>query len=522
MAGKTEKTIFKKDDAKASPETRGVRSDRKAARKGLKGLISGKRFAKNTNLIVLAVVSVAVFVLLNLLMELVPAIDNTTGNLYTLTDISRGVLEDLKEDVTIYALYDRVEGEAEAGVGKRAEQIRILDLYDAYPRVTVKYVDLDRNPSFLKNTVGETAQANYSKNDFIVKCGSKTRQVTSKDLYVTEVQTYQYLYQYEITTGIQAETKFTSAILKVIDDTPVIVYSVGFGEASQSAYSSILDYVSGSGYDIVNVDLKTEDIPENAAGMMFFGPKEDLTLSAMDKLKRWLGKGHSAYFFMDVKDVSDNSVIHDEFKYFGEVFRDYGIALERNVIEETGDNAMGQTGGDVIFKTRTSMAGALENLSRTDVYIRNSRGLEIDNTDSLYEAEAFISTSSGAKAVSIDSESVRTGVSVVAASGKSYVGTAVSKICVFGSSQSFTDDMLKFYGTTSKQQVMASSMKWMDLEPKSNVADSIEAKEYNNGVKSAVVVSVTQMRIIVIAVMIVVPLLILIAGFIVWLVRRHL
>lgn len=490
--------------------------------KSIKNLVSGRRFAKNTNLIVLVVVFVAIFVLLNLLAELVPAIDNTTGKIFTLTDVSREVLGDLKEDVTIYALYDRVEGEAETGPGKRAEQVRILDLYDAYPRVTVKYVDLDRSPSFLANTVGESAQSNYSKNDFIVKCGSKVRQVAARDIYVTETQTYNYFYQYEVTTGIQAETKFTSAILKVLDDTPVMVYSVGFGEAPQSTYDLLLGYISDSGYDIVSVDLKTEDIPENAAGMMFFGPKTDLTVAAMDKLQRWLEKGHSAYFFMDVKNVSDDSVIYDEFKYFGEVFKNYGISLERNIIEETGDNAMDGTGKDRIFKTRTSMAGALENLSRTEVHIANSRALELDNTSSMHEAEALISTSSGAKAISIDNEAVRTGVSVAAASGKSYVGTAVSKICVFGSSWSFNSMIMKYYGTSSKQQLIAASMKWMDLEPKSNVADSIEAKEYNNGIKSAVIVTETQMRIIVIVTMIAVPALILLAGFIVWLVRRHL
>ena len=515
-----------KDKNAESVKDRRAPEERKAesgpAGKKIKDLVSGRRFAKNTNLIVLVVVFVAIFVLLNLLAELVPAIDNTTGKIFTLTDVSREVLGDLKEDVTIYALYDRVEGEAETGPGKRAEQVKILDLYDAYPRVTVKYVDLDRSPSFLANTVGESAQSNYSKNDFIVKCGSKVRQVAARDIYVTETQTYNYFYQYVVTTGIQAETKFTSAILKVLHDTPVIAYSVGFGESPQSDYKSLLGYISDSGYDIVSVDLRTEDIPENAAGMMFFGPKTDLTVAAMDKLQRWLSKGHGAYFFMDVKSVTDRSVINDKFERFGEVFRDYGISLERNIVEEDSAYAV-PSKDDRVLKTQTSMNGALENLSKTLFYVCNTRALELDNTSSMHEAEALISTSSGAKAISIDNEAVRTGVSVVAASGKSYVGTAVSKICVFGSSQAFLETQIGYDNNIlAANAIMSASMKWMDLEPKSNVADSIEAKEYNNGIKSAVIVTETQMRIIVVVTMIAVPALILLAGFIVWLVRRHL
>ncbi|MBP5665396.1 MAG: hypothetical protein J6X87_03880, partial [Clostridia bacterium] len=157
---------------------------------GIREVLSGKRFAKNTNMAVLVVVAVAVFVLVNILFRLLPDIDLTTGKLFTLTDVTRREMNALEKDVTIYALYDRVEGESETGPGKRAELVKVLDLYDQFPRITVKDVDLDRNPSFLKNTVGESAAGNYAKNDYIVKCGNNLRHLTSSDLYVTETQTY--------------------------------------------------------------------------------------------------------------------------------------------------------------------------------------------------------------------------------------------------------------------------------------------------------------------------------------------
>ncbi len=482
-----------------------------------------RRLTKKTNLIIFVAVAVAVFVLVNLLAQFIPNIDNTVGGIFTLTETTIKVLNSLEKDVTIYALYDRVEGEAETGPGKRAEQVAILDLYDQFPRVTVSYIDLDRNPSFLPNTVGETAAENYSKNDFIVKCGNNVRQVTSKDIYATQTQTYNYFYEYELTVGIQAETKFTSAIIKVTGDTPVIYFSTGFGEDAKKNYSTILGYVTDSGYDIADIDLRTTDIPEDAACILFMGPKSDLTGAAMDRLDRWLKKGHCAFFFMDIKSLSTDAIVYDPFTNFGEVLSNYGISLERTIVEESGDRAISGTGGDTVFSADTSKAGSLENLDKVTVYMLNARSLNLDNNQTTSEAEAIIKTTKNAKAKSVDNENdTRTGVSVVAASGKSYMGTATSSIVVFGSCASFSNTFLQYAGTSSAKSIMSTSMRWMKLETKTNVADSIEAKEYNNAVKSAIMISDNEMNVTTVIVMIVIPLLILIAGFVIWLRRRHL
>ena len=71
---------------------------------GIREVLSGKRFAKNTNMAVLVVVAVAVFVLVNILFQLLPDIDLTTGKLFTLTDVTRREMNALEKDVTIYAL----------------------------------------------------------------------------------------------------------------------------------------------------------------------------------------------------------------------------------------------------------------------------------------------------------------------------------------------------------------------------------------------------------------------------------
>jgi len=494
--------------------------------KKIKRSFTTGKFAKGTNTFILIVVAVAIMVLANVLLEQLPLnIDTTAEGLYTLTDTTKKVLSELEEKIQIYALYDRVAGEADTGEGGRAEVIKILDLYDQSSKIDVEYIDLDKNPNFLPNTVGDTAAQNYAEGDVMVKCGDKIRRIDETDMYVVTQQTYNYFYTYNVTNGIQAETKLTSAICKVTSDVPVVYWSVGFGETAMSKYSTLIGYLEDSGFDFMELDLKTEIVPEDACCIMFVGPTEDINDSAYDKLERWLNKGHSAFFFMDMKSLTDEHVIYNDFTAFNKLFANYGITIEKTVVEETGDYKIANSGSDVIFKTNTRAVGSLEKMTKSTIYMLNSRSLDVDNdSDEFIEAEAIIQTSSGATAKGLDNENnTRSGISYVAASGKRDNGTTYSRICVFGTSWSFCDMALSYYGATAGEQTILTSMTWMDLQATSNVGDSIEAKEYSNIYNSSYVsVTETQLKVIVAIVMVALPIIIVLLGVIIWFRRRHL
>ena len=478
--------------------------------------LSGKRFASKTNMVVLVVVVTAIAVLVNLMLELFPLnLDLTTEGLYTLTDTTEKVLDELSEDITVYALYDRIAGEAD---NYRAQIIKVLDLYERNSHVSVEYVNLDRRPSFLADTVGPTNASAYSEGDYIVKCGDVARRIDGNDMYQT--QTYQFYYL--IKTGLQVETKLTSAIIKVTSEVPVIYYSTAFGETSINYYSVLTSYISDSGFDMKAIDLKAEAIPEDAAAIMFFGPTEDLTGEAEDKLERWLWDGGNAYFFMDVKGLADSKIIYESFENFNMLFRIYGISLGRGLVSESDDYAYGGSGSDDIFQTTTVTAGALEKFPNTTMYILNTRNLMLDTLADYAEPEVILQTSTGATTKSIDDESVLSGRQIIGASSRYTGGRGVSKICVFGSSGSFSDMALRYFGVAVPENVIRYSMNWMDLSGSANVGDSIRAKKYNNIITSSINVTETQQRTIAIVSMLVVPGAILVCGLVVWLRRRHL
>ena len=111
-----------------------------------------KRINYSVGYLLLIVAGVVVFVVVNIILEQLPmTLDFTTNEQFSITEETEKILENLKEDVEIIALYDRVKGEADT---KKAEVIRILDIYDRYEHVDVSYVSLNVNPNIINDSVG--------------------------------------------------------------------------------------------------------------------------------------------------------------------------------------------------------------------------------------------------------------------------------------------------------------------------------------------------------------------------------
>lgn len=484
--------------------------------------LMGKKLAGTANTAVLIAIVVAIAVIFNVILELFPInIDLTTEKLYSLTDTTKGVLEDLEGDVTIYALYDRLAGEQDTD-SVTPQVIKVLDLYDKYSGVNVEYIDLDRKPAFLKDTVGETNAADYSEGDYIVKHGENFRQVKSGELVATETQNY-YYQEYVVSTGLQAETKFTSAILKVFSEVPVVYYSTGFGEASINNFQTVKSYIEGSGFDVKPINLKTEDFSEDAVAIIFFGPSEDLSGEAYNKLEHWLFNGGDAFFFMDITEMgASDAVIYDEFETFGEILGKYGISLGDSIVEEGEDNRVMAMGNLEIFSVKTSTAGALGTLAAKDYYFYNSRNIIVDEKAEDATPEAFITTSSDTVCTSVNNDKEVKGKAVIGASSELETGRQNSRIAVFGSSYAVSDTMVSKFNTGNVTSIFSSIMRWMELEIAPNVGDDIEAKKYNDMVSTYVEVTATETKVIVAVVIVVIPVIILAIGLIIWLRRRNL
>ena len=467
-----------------------------------------RKLKYGTSSIIVIIAVIVIVVLVNLLLEQLPlTADITAESLYSITDQTKECLDGLDKYVTIYALFDKTKGETTTGY---AEVIKYLDIYDNYSHVDVEYVDLDKNPSFLLDTVGEEMVNDYSAGDYIVKCGERIKHIVSTDMYETELDTSTYQYN---TKGINAEACLTGGIIYVMsDEIPVVYVSTGFGEDTLDSFPKVKLNIQNNNFEIKNINLNKDDVPDDAAVIMFINPSSDLSSVALGKLKTWFIKTNgNVMAFMDYTQAGT------EYTNFNSLFELFSMRINNDVVTETDDFSLLPNHRGFAAVTLSPDDSPLEGLSQKGIYFNDTRSIELLSTTNSYSTStALVKTSEKSTSTLIKTGEERTGAFTIAASGSYQAGTEVSKLFLTGSSDNLTDEAITTYGNGGGAIVIR-ALNWMYASE--NAGDLIPAKEYNTDV-----ISITQSQAITIMVVLmgVIPVAVVAVGLIVWLKRRHL
>lgn len=465
------------------------------------------KYGSFTLIMIAIVVAAAVFV--NLLVGLADVKwDLTANQLFSLGDTSKKILEGLEKEVTIYGLFDKEQLSAGDEDDKVAD---LVTQYGKYPKVTVEYVDPDRNPGFI-NDLDKQGMKELQKGNYVVKCGNKLKKLTYEDIFTTQIdyQTFNYYI-----TGSQAEQAFTGAIKYVTADvTPTVYFTEGHGENSvESEYTNLTRMLGNNNYDVKTLQLLTEEkVPDNAEMLIIASPKKDLTPDERARLQEYLRNGGKAIFMFD--SLESNT----DFKNFENVLNEFNISLNYDKIKENDPTRRLPHDPYVIL-----LDVAVNDIIKTayNVVLQNSRSINILKNEKQYvKTTPLIMTSSQAVGEQIDKSK---GADL---NGPLYVGAAVehtgqknaSRILVMGNSSFVSDDAAQRYGDMYVQGVSLffSSMDW--LRDKTDDL-RIEAKSFS---PATIEINSSQQKVLTVIVVAVLPLLILGSGMYVYLRRRHL
>ena len=488
--------------------------------KNKKKLISDRMrrdFRYGTNAIVLVAAVLVVFVLANLALESFSTqltFDLTKEKLYTIGEITDENLKALNQDVEIVALYDRTKGESDAD---RAEVIRVLDQYAQYDHLKISYKDPDSNPGLIRKLVGETDAASYSEGDYIVKCGDKTRRIAEDDMFV--YQTYQYFYQYK--SAIQVEQKLTSAILFVTSDTfPVVYCATGHEERSRSEFRNLFNGIESAGCDIRDLDItQIEKMPEDATVLIFLGPKYDLSDAEAVMVEEWLYQDGGQIIF-----CADYDQRGEDYENFNKILTKlYGLSVNLDLVEETDDaHKFNKANKNSDFIGTTVLNGPLAYWQKSEVNIFSTRSVKIVAQDSditLIENYPIIQSYTTGKSTDFENN-VTEGVQVVgAASMNSGTRGSITHAAVFGSTVGFSDTYQNYAKTQNAYTTFWLAFHWMISDYGVNEGNLIEAKIYDT---TTIVLDKEKSNTLAVVSMVVIPALIIGAGVVVWMRRRHL
>lgn len=278
---------------------------------------SRRRLANGGYALAITAVIIAAIVVINFIVGAIPSkfttFDVSSQKLYSIGKTTKGVLDDLKEDVTINFL--TVSGQEDETTEK------LLNAYKGYSsRIKVKKVDMVSNPSFAK----KYTDASVSLNSVIVVCGSKSKVIDANSLYQYDSSGYSYQ-----PTAYDGEGQITSAISYVAgSEGGKIYYTTGHSEIALS--SGMTDAINKSNMETAEINLLSENIPDDCSTLLIFAPSSDFTADEAKKVTDYLDNGGHAMIVSLPKAVNgsvDTPNFDSILTHFG-IHRKGGLVLE--------------------------------------------------------------------------------------------------------------------------------------------------------------------------------------------------
>lgn len=302
--------------------------------------INNKVIKYGTASIVLALVFIAFIFAFNLIVGIVVEkfnlyVDLTSEELYTISDETFTLLEDMDEPVKIifFTPLDQLDNSSSV---KNIKTLA-LEYEEKFDNITVEYIDMTRNPDLVRRY---RKDVQLSDTSIIVESDKRFVGFDMSECFVwTQSESGSYSIH-----AFNGEYRFTSSLLKVTRDTmPVVAFTSNHGEEIPTAFKKLF---SDSGFDVQTVNLLQNDIPADTEILIVASPQYDMTgveseeegKSEITKLNSYLARGGNLMVFVDPNTPELPNL--DDFLYTWGIDVLHGVAVQDNSNYLTGTNNM--------------------------------------------------------------------------------------------------------------------------------------------------------------------------------------
>ncbi len=512
-AGKTEDTKAKKAKNKKS-------KPQKEKGKFKKFMKSRKAKHGTVAMAITALVIVMVIVLniiIGLLVNRFPdlELDLTTNNSFALQDDTIDYVSHLNNDVTVYILMEKDKFEGQGTYFVQAQKMLNKMASKSDGKMKIKYVDLTSNPSFTSNYPNVDWQSSSANNIVLVESGKQYKVLTLTDCFEYDEQTYNYYGTYSF-TGTKIEQAVVTAILNVTTDDKVVVDMIK-GNNEQD-YSSLKSLLENNAYQVNEVSLATGDFDKDAKVAIMYAPSVDLDEKIVEKLSTWLsndGKYGRSLIYVPTADMGEMPNLDDFLK-------EWGMSIDRGYVFETDETALVNANSPYAF-TVSYGDYYKDNLKNSKIPVVVSESHAVNITDE-NTAHALLKTTNKAGVLPIDADKSWDYKDAITGNGENVAAEGVmtnedkksSRVVVFGSYVMFSDTIMQYNSFNNSAYFMNVINTIADKE---DVGITIESKSIDN-TELGITDVATQNTMLVVFV-IVIPIAILVAGFVFWLRRRN-
>lgn len=449
-------------------------------------LIGTKAFRKGSYSTVIMVVIIAIVIAANVMFSKLPTaarnIDVSSNDLYSIGDTTHSVLDGLKNDVEIIVIKDK------ESTDKRISTL-LAKYADYSGHIKVTYKDPVLYPSVL--TTYDTEE-----NNIVIKCDAtdKTTKVAFSDIIVTSTSYYGSTYE----TSFDGEGQLTKAIDYVSNENNKLIYTIsGHGESDLG--KNISGLISKSNFNVKSVNLLVDNgIPDDCDMLICNQPTKDLADDELKLLREYMENGGKMTVVLaDTTTKTPN---------FDALMADYGISKVNGYIADT-ERYYGQNVYQ-IFPNYSS--GDITGKFGSEEYtlLFGSLGLKVEETDGV-TVDEFLTTSDKGAAVVGENDYTEGKYTLAAAATKDK-----SRFTVFGSASIIDDKFTSYYTNLMDLQVFMNSIT-ANFDDVSNISiDSISLQTTYNTIANGSGIGAIFIGII--------PVALLILGFLRWIGRRKL
>lgn len=301
--------------------------------------IKSRKFKYGTLATVLTVIFIIAVILINIFAgymtdRFVWEVDMTRERLFEISEDTKEVLADLNEPITITVLaeetaYRDAAPSNSGSVNLLGNIYEILQRYEtlAGGKITVRYINPNLNPKIVEqyNTLG-----NIYTNDIIIESSKRFKKLSPHNLYSAKTDERTGTTYY---VGLRAEQRITSALLFVTSDQITkAAYIRGHNEMyNVDELDTLLNYAN---YEITNINLLREDIPEDVTLIIIDAPTRDFTTDEIKKLDAYFERGGDALIAMTPN-------VTDELKNLSLFFLEWGVRYQDQVIFDSRQSHSG-------------------------------------------------------------------------------------------------------------------------------------------------------------------------------------
>lgn len=237
--------------------------------------------------------------------------DLTKNKSFSLSEDSINYISSLDKEIEVIVLNDRDKFLANDDYFRQSDSV--INEYARYSnKIKIKYMNIDENP----NIKAEYSEEDISENGIIVKSGSNHKILSVQDLFNIQ--------QSPMGASIassKAEQAMTSAIIGVTSENKIKLNIItGFDEMNPSALVKMLE---SNNYEIDSVSMLTDDIDRQSSAAFIFAPNRDYDEEAIEKLENYLDNngecGKNVIYF-----VNSNQKVLNKIKGFA---KNWGIGI---------------------------------------------------------------------------------------------------------------------------------------------------------------------------------------------------